>query len=53
MTGMRRVSVPIPDDLDKEILEMKKSDEYVRCSYAEIVRILLQRGLDKTPTPPA
>lgn len=52
MTGMRRVSIPIPEDLDKEILEMKKSDEYVRCSYAELVRLLLKRGLDKQPAPP-
>ena len=52
MTGMRRVSIPIPEDLDKEILAMKKSDEYVRCSYAELVRILLKRGLDKLPAPP-
>lgn len=45
MTGMRRVTVPIPQDMDREILEMKKKDEYVRCSYAELVRLVLQRGL--------
>ena len=45
MTGMRRVTVPIPNDMDKAILEMKKKDEYVRCSYAELVRLILNRGL--------
>lgn len=47
MTGMRRVTIPIPQDMDREILEMKKKDEFVRCSYAELVRLLLKRGMEK------
>ena len=45
-TEMKRVTVPMPADLDKKILDMKKSDKFVRASYAEIVRVLLLRGLD-------
>lgn len=47
MTGMRRITVPIPQDMDRQILEMKKQDEYVRCSYAELVRLILKQGMAK------
>lgn len=46
MTDMRRVTIAIPDDLDKRILELKKDDRFVRGSYAEVVRQILERGLD-------
>lgn len=45
MTDMRRVTIAIPDDLDKRILELKKDDRFVRVSYAEVVRQILERGL--------
>lgn len=45
MTDMRRVTIAIPDDLDKRILELKKDDRFVRGSYAEVVRQILERGL--------
>lgn len=46
MTDMKRVTIAMPSDLDAKILDMKKSDQYVRTSYSEIVRMLLVRGLD-------
>ena len=46
MTDMRRVTVSLPDDLDRRILEMKKSNQFVRCSYSEIVRRFLDKGLE-------
>ena len=46
MTDMKRVTIAMPSDLDAKILDMKKSDQYVRTSYSEIVRLLLVRGLD-------
>ena len=49
MTNMRRVTIPIPDELDEKLLELKKTDEFVRCSYAEIVRILVRKALDLEP----
>lgn len=47
MTEMRRVTFSIPDDLEREILNLKKSDEYVRDSYSELVRKLLALGIQK------
>lgn len=46
MTDMRRVTIAIPDDLDRRILELKKDDRFVRRSYAEVVRQVLERGLE-------
>ena len=45
MTDMRRVTISIPDELDKELLELKKDDRFIRASYSELVRCLLQAGL--------
>ena len=47
MTDMRRVTIAFPDDIDKRILELKKEDRFVRCSYSEIVRQILSRGFEK------
>lgn len=44
MTDMRRVTVSLPDDLDKQILELRKDDRFIRCSYSEIVRQMLDIG---------
>lgn len=44
MTDMRRVTISLPDELDKKILELKKNDRFVRCSYSEIVRQLMEHG---------
>ena len=46
MTDMRRVTIPLPDEIDRRILELKKDDKYIRLSYAEVVRQLLVRGLE-------
>ena len=45
MTEMRRITIALPDELDKRILELRKDDRFVRLSYAEIIRRLLERGL--------
>lgn len=45
MTDMKRVTITLPDSLDAKILNLRKSDEYVRFSYAEIVRRVLEHGL--------
>lgn len=47
MTDMRRVTISLSDDLDDAILELRKQDEFVRCSYSEIVRYLLTMGLHR------
>lgn len=45
MTDMRRVTIALPDAIDKRILELRKDERFVRCSYAEIVRQLLNHAL--------
>ncbi len=45
MTELRRVTITLPDEMDKAILQLKKEDRYVRCSYSEIARQLLGLGL--------
>lgn len=47
MTDMKRVTISLSDDLDGAILELRKQDEFVRCSYSEIVRHLLTLGLHR------
>lgn len=46
MTEMKRVTISIPAELDRKIIEMRKQDEFVRSSYSEIVRTLIFAGLD-------
>ena len=50
MTDMRRITIAVPDEIDKRILDLRKDDRFIRCSYAEIVRQLLERGLDDQDT---
>jgi len=47
MTEMKRVTISVPDELDKAVLELRKKDEFVRDSYSEIIRKLLVAGLAK------
>lgn len=44
MTEMRRMTISLPEELDKRILELKKDDRFVKCSYSEIVRQVLDHG---------
>ena len=46
MTDMKRVTIALPNNLDKKILELKKDDRFIRCSYSEIVRQVLEHGLE-------
>lgn len=46
MTDMRRMTISLPDELDKRILEQKKDDRFVRCSYSEVVRQMLELGFE-------
>ena len=45
MTNMKRTTVTFGDDLDREIFELRKNENYMRCSYSEIVRRLVRFGL--------
>lgn len=46
MTEMKRLNVSIPKDLEDKLFEMRKKDEYIRCSIAELIRIVLRKGLE-------
>ena len=46
MTNMRRVTICFPDDLNEKILDLRKTDEYVRCTFGEIVRRLVIKGIE-------
>lgn len=45
MTDMKRITVAFDDDIDNGIFELRKKDDYVKCSYSEIVRRLVRLGL--------
>lgn len=45
MTNMKRTTISIPDDLDKAIIDLRKKESFIRCSYSEIARYLLIIGL--------
>ncbi len=47
MTEMKRVTISLPDELDRKVLELKKQDRFVRCSYSEIVRMMMLAGYEK------
>lgn len=46
MTDMRRMTISLPDELDKRILALKKDDRFIRCSYSEVARQILERGFE-------
>lgn len=43
---MWRASVVIPSDVEQAIIDMRKRDEFARCSISEILRSLINRGLE-------
>ena len=46
MTEMRRVTISLPDEIDKKVLELKKDDRFIKSSYSEVVRTLIIIGLE-------
>lgn len=46
MTAMKRITVSFPEDLEKRIYQLRKKEKYVKCSYSELVRILVEAGLE-------
>ena len=47
MTDMRRVTISIPEDVDRKIVNLRQSDSFVRSSYSELVRMLIDLGLER------
>ena len=48
MTDMRRVTISMPDALDKQILSLRADEWFAKCTYAEIVRRVLEIRLSST-----
>ncbi len=40
----KRLSINLTEELDRSVLELRKREEYVRCSYVELIRILMTEG---------
>lgn len=45
MTEMRRITITVPDEVDQKVVQLRKDDRFMRCSYSEIVRQMLDLGL--------
>lgn len=46
LTDMKRISISVPSSLDEKIMALRKTDRFVRCSYSEIVRQIIEKGFD-------
>lgn len=42
----KRMSISINEEMDQKIIALKKTDQYCRCSYAEIIRQLIKAGIE-------
>lgn len=50
MTDMKRMSISISPEQERAILDLRKTEEFCRFSYAEIIRILMNRGIEEVLT---
>lgn len=46
MTDMKRTTVSFPDEIVSELERLKRTDEFQNCTYSEIIRRLVIRGLN-------
>lgn len=40
----KRASVYLTKEMDRAVIELRKTEEYCRCSYAEIIRLMMMEG---------
>lgn len=45
MTSNKRMSISLPDDLERRLVELRKTERFCRCSYAEIIREVIGVGI--------
>lgn len=45
MTNMKRTTVSFPAELTERIFALRRDDRYVRYSYSELIRQLVEKGL--------
>ena len=46
MTNNKRVCIAMPPELEERVYALRRTDEYCRMTLSEIVRILIQKGLE-------
>ena len=46
MTEMPRKTISLPPELENAVYELRKSEKYCKCSFSEILRVMIRRGLD-------
>jgi len=44
MTANKRVMVMLPPELEEKLYALRRTEEYCRMSYSEIIRMLFERG---------
>ena len=44
--GNRKLSVAVSSELEARIIALRKKDEFCRMTISEIVRMLIQKGLE-------
>ena len=53
MADMKRMTISIPVEMEESIVELRKTDRFCRSSYAEIIREVLNAGMENNTHPPA
>lgn len=46
MEQVSRKSINLPEELENRIYELRKFEPFHRCSFSEIVRHLIEKGLE-------
>lgn len=47
---MKRLSVSLPPEIEKTVIDLRKTDEYCMCSCADILRKLMLIGAEQLHT---
>lgn len=47
---MKRLSVSLPPEIEKTVIDLRKTDEYCMCSRADILRKLMIMGAEQLRT---
>lgn len=46
MTKNKRFSFMATPELEEKIIEMRKTDEFCRMTFSDIIRVLIERGVN-------
>ena len=50
MNKIRKLSFSVSPEMEQQIIELRKTDAYCRMSIAEIIRMLIERGIVELAT---